>query len=180
MCTCNYDCMHVQIRDQYVGVGPDFDSNPNVNVVRFSNFYNMGRCTPSRASLITGLYAHQVGLGHLTGADKVKKVCVDRAAAEGTRVQTQMMTLVWRRRVHMLIPTAVSIIMIGVVINVNAVLLTAPSIPSTLRGRMHGADSHRGLPRHNVMPSTCLNSNMHAWLTGFILRLVLATASSQS
>jgi len=32
----------------------------------------MGRCTPSRASLITGLYAHQVGLGHLTGDGKKK------------------------------------------------------------------------------------------------------------
>ena len=30
------------------------------NGLKFANFYNMGRCTPSRASLITGLYAHQV------------------------------------------------------------------------------------------------------------------------
>lgn len=30
---------------------------------QFSHFYNTGRCCPSRASLLTGLYAHQVGVG---------------------------------------------------------------------------------------------------------------------
>jgi arylsulfatase A-like enzyme len=29
--------------------------------VRFSQFYNTGRCCPTRASLLTGLYAHQAG-----------------------------------------------------------------------------------------------------------------------
>jgi arylsulfatase len=31
--------------------------------VRFREFYNNGRCCPSRASLMTGLYPHQVGVG---------------------------------------------------------------------------------------------------------------------
>ncbi|WP_044207008.1 arylsulfatase [Flammeovirga sp. OC4] len=31
----------------------------------FTNFYNTPRCAPSRASLLTGLYAHQTGVGHL-------------------------------------------------------------------------------------------------------------------
>jgi arylsulfatase A-like enzyme len=31
--------------------------------VRFSAFYNNGRCCPSRASLLTGRYPHQVGVG---------------------------------------------------------------------------------------------------------------------
>jgi arylsulfatase len=31
--------------------------------VRFRQFYNNGRCCPSRASLLTGLYPHQVGVG---------------------------------------------------------------------------------------------------------------------
>ena len=33
--------------------------------VRFSQFYNAARCCPSRASLLTGLYAHQAGVGHM-------------------------------------------------------------------------------------------------------------------
>jgi len=36
------------------------------NGVRFSQFYNAARCTPTRASLLTGLYAHQTGMGHMT------------------------------------------------------------------------------------------------------------------
>ena len=34
--------------------------------LRFSQFYNTGRCCPTRASLLTGLYAHQAGMGHMT------------------------------------------------------------------------------------------------------------------
>ena len=33
--------------------------------VRYTRFYNTGRCTPSRASLLTGRYSHDVGVGHL-------------------------------------------------------------------------------------------------------------------
>ncbi len=33
--------------------------------VRFSQFYNTGRCCPTRASLLTGRYPHQVGVGHM-------------------------------------------------------------------------------------------------------------------
>ncbi|MCA1962961.1 MAG: arylsulfatase [Prosthecobacter sp.] len=36
------------------------------NGLRFTQFYNTGRCCPTRASLLTGLYAHQVGVGHMT------------------------------------------------------------------------------------------------------------------
>ncbi|MGI9303982.1 MAG: arylsulfatase, partial [Gammaproteobacteria bacterium] len=34
--------------------------------LRFSQFYNSPRCSPSRASLLTGLYPHQTGIGILT------------------------------------------------------------------------------------------------------------------
>jgi arylsulfatase len=34
--------------------------------VRFTNFYNTGRCCPTRASLLTGLYPHETGLGRMT------------------------------------------------------------------------------------------------------------------
>ncbi len=33
--------------------------------VRFTQFYNTARCCPSRASLLTGLYPHQTGVGHM-------------------------------------------------------------------------------------------------------------------
>jgi arylsulfatase A-like enzyme len=36
------------------------------NGVRFTQFYNTGRCCPTRASLMSGLYPHQAGVGHMT------------------------------------------------------------------------------------------------------------------
>ena len=35
--------------------------------LRFSQFYNTARCCPTRASLLTGLYAHQAGIGSMVG-----------------------------------------------------------------------------------------------------------------
>ena len=34
--------------------------------IRYSQFYNTARCSPSRASLLTGLHPHQTGIGILT------------------------------------------------------------------------------------------------------------------
>jgi arylsulfatase len=39
------------------------------NGVRFSRFYNAGRSCPTRASLLTGLYPHQAGIGRMTFDD---------------------------------------------------------------------------------------------------------------
>ena len=33
--------------------------------LRFTQFYNTSRCCPTRASLLTGLYPHQAGMGHM-------------------------------------------------------------------------------------------------------------------
>src|SRR4051794_21621868 len=33
--------------------------------LRFTQFYNAARCCPTRASLMTGLYPHQAGIGHM-------------------------------------------------------------------------------------------------------------------
>ncbi len=33
--------------------------------LRFTQFYNTARCCPTRASLLTGLYPHQTGIGHM-------------------------------------------------------------------------------------------------------------------
>ena len=35
------------------------------NGIRFTQFYNTGRCSPTRAALLTGHYPHQAGMGHL-------------------------------------------------------------------------------------------------------------------
>lgn len=37
------------------------------NGLRWTQFYNTARCCPTRAALLTGLYPHQAGVGHMTG-----------------------------------------------------------------------------------------------------------------
>ena len=51
---------------------------PNINSlaangVRFTQFYNTARCCPTRASLLTGLYPHQGGIGHMTLEDDARR-----------------------------------------------------------------------------------------------------------
>ena len=38
-----------------------------VGGLRFTQFYNAVRCCPTRAALLTGLYPHQAGVGHMLG-----------------------------------------------------------------------------------------------------------------
>ena len=45
-------------------------STPNIDRLaaeglRFTQFYNAARCCPTRAALLTGMYPHQVGIGHM-------------------------------------------------------------------------------------------------------------------
>jgi len=49
-------------------------NTPNIdrlaqNGIRYTQFYNAGRCCPTRASLLTGLYSHQTGMGWMTAGD---------------------------------------------------------------------------------------------------------------
>jgi arylsulfatase len=39
--------------------------------VKFTQFYNCARCCPTRASLMTGLYPHQAGVGHMVDDRKL-------------------------------------------------------------------------------------------------------------
>ncbi|MEJ6718059.1 MAG: arylsulfatase [Akkermansiaceae bacterium] len=53
--------------------GGEIDT-PNIdqlakNGIRFSQFYNAGRCCPTRASMLTGLYPHRAGVGHMASRD---------------------------------------------------------------------------------------------------------------
>ena len=57
--------------------GSDVISTPNLTALansglRFTQFYSAGRGCPSRASLLTGLYAHQTDMGHMTIDFKVR------------------------------------------------------------------------------------------------------------
>lgn len=36
-----------------------------VNGIRFSQYYNAARCCPTRASILTGIYPHQAGMGYM-------------------------------------------------------------------------------------------------------------------
>ena len=47
---------------------PNLD-NLAANGLRFTQFYNTARCCPTRASLLTGLYPHQTGIGHMVNAN---------------------------------------------------------------------------------------------------------------
>src|SRR6188472_4534548 len=49
---------------------------PNIDALaqgglRFTQFYNGGRCCPTRASLLTGLYPHQAGVGRMTNDNQM-------------------------------------------------------------------------------------------------------------
>jgi arylsulfatase len=82
-------------------------STPNIDRLaagglRFTQFYNTGRCCPTRASLLTGLYPHQAGLGHMVYGDKgpgyhpyLNDQCVTIAEVLRTAGYRTMMTGKW-------------------------------------------------------------------------------------
>lgn len=47
---------------------PNLDKLANEGL-RYTQFYNNARCCPTRASLMTGVYPHQAGMGWMTAAD---------------------------------------------------------------------------------------------------------------
>ena len=48
-------------------------SNLAKNGIKFTQFYNAARCCPTRASLLTGTYPHEAGIGHMTNPPKDPK-----------------------------------------------------------------------------------------------------------
>ncbi len=70
--------------------------------VRFSQFYNTGRCCPTRASLLTGLYSHQTGIGWMTSDQgkpgyrgRLNEQCVTLAEVLNTAGYFTAMTGKW-------------------------------------------------------------------------------------
>ncbi|HMJ90846.1 MAG TPA: arylsulfatase, partial [Candidatus Acidoferrum sp.] len=70
--------------------------------VRFTQFYNTARCCPTRASLLSGLYPHQAGVGHMNqngGVDgyrgELNRRCVTIAEVLRGAGYATMMTGKW-------------------------------------------------------------------------------------
>ena len=70
--------------------------------VRFSQFYNTARCCPTRAALLTGLYPHQAGIGHMVANDGIPSYqgylndrCVTLAEVLRPAGYTTLMTGKW-------------------------------------------------------------------------------------
>ncbi len=70
--------------------------------LRFTQFYNAARCCPTRAALLTGLYPHQAGVGHMnsdrgspTYQGYLNDRCVTIAEALRAAGYTTLMTGKW-------------------------------------------------------------------------------------
>ncbi len=46
--------------------------------VRFTQFYNCGRCCPTRASLLTGMYPHRAGIGYMEPGNRYNRPIVEK------------------------------------------------------------------------------------------------------
>ncbi len=81
--------------------------------LRYTQFYNMSRCCPSRASLLTGLYPHQAGMGYMTSVDfhlpgyrgNINNNCVTISEVLKENGYETFMTGKWHLNLH---PTATS------------------------------------------------------------------------
>ncbi len=71
--------------------------------IRFTQFYNNARCCPTRAALLTGLYPHQTGLGHMVDAvsrgggyyGEINRNCVTIAEVLGSSGYSTYMSGKW-------------------------------------------------------------------------------------
>lgn len=85
------------------------------NGLQFTQFYNTARCCPTRASLLTGCYPHQTGIGHMTNPPNnplghdyelpgyrgaLNRNCVTIAEALGQSGYRTLMTGKWHLGYH--------------------------------------------------------------------------------
>ena len=61
--------------------------------LRFTQFYNPGRCCPTRASLMTGVYPHQAGVGHMVDAYAASRRAEFNSPAYTDRLSPQTPTI---------------------------------------------------------------------------------------
>lgn len=80
--------------------------------LRYSQFYNTARCSPSRASLLTGLHPHQTGIGVLTYdsgpegyADDLNDACVTIPEVLGSRGYRSYLSGKWHVAKNLTEPT---------------------------------------------------------------------------
>ncbi len=100
----------IMVDDMWISdIGPYGGEIPTPNLdalagkgLKFSQFYNTGRCCPTRASLLTGLYPHQAGVGWMTNNQGVPGYqgrladdCVTIAEVLGTAGYFTAMTGKW-------------------------------------------------------------------------------------
>ena len=70
--------------------------------LRFTQFYNTARCCPTRACLLTGLYPHQAGVGHMmddTGGDGYRGDLNDRCVTIAEVLRTRRLRHLHGRQV---------------------------------------------------------------------------------
>ena len=77
------------------------------NGIRFTQFYNTARCCPTRASILTGLHPHQVGVGWMTAdldedgyRGSLNNKCVTIAEALGAAGYATYMSGKWHVSSH--------------------------------------------------------------------------------
>jgi arylsulfatase len=58
--------------------------------LRFTQFYNLPRCWPTRASLLTGLYSHQTGIEHRTRKELTRRAVTIAEALRAAGYRTAM------------------------------------------------------------------------------------------
>jgi arylsulfatase A-like enzyme len=73
-------------------------ATPNLDALakeglRFTQFYNAARCCPTRAAILTGLYPHQAGVGHMVDSYAAARRAAFNSPAYTTRLNPQTPTI---------------------------------------------------------------------------------------
>lgn len=63
------------------------------NGLRYTQFYNTARCCPTRAALLTGLYPHQAGVGHMVDSYAAERRAAFNSPAYSDRLNPRTPTI---------------------------------------------------------------------------------------